>query len=71
MSGKTNGQLLYEHKSPPVLRVVPAGIHFPTADDVMHLPNPNHIPWQFLTAACKAGWEKTAIGHNLFSPRVN
>lgn len=65
---KTPGQILYEHKSPPMLRVVLAdGARFATAADVFMVPNESHTPWRFLTQRCKDGWEKTAVGHHIFS----
>jgi hypothetical protein len=65
---KTNGQILYEHKSPPRLPVVHAGrARFATSADVFTVPNDQHVPWQFLTERCRLSWEQSAVGHYLFS----
>jgi|CXWK01.1.fsa_nt_gi hypothetical protein len=66
---KTNGQILYEHKAPSHIRVVSASNKaFATSDDVFLVPNPvHHTPWRLLTKACQESWEKSAVGHNLFS----
>ncbi len=66
---KTNGQILYEHKHPDMIYVVPyQGHKFATIADVLYVKNPKEpTPWQFLTKLTQVGWEKTAIGHNLFS----
>jgi len=66
---KTNGQILYEYKAPKYIKVARvADRHFATADDVLTIPNPvHHTPWNLLTQACRDGWEKTAVGHHIFS----
>lgn len=66
---KTNGQLLYEHHHPAMIRVIPAERrHFATEADVMMVPNPAEpVPWRFLTERCKQSWETSAVGHHLFS----
>lgn len=64
---KSNGQLLYEHKHPSHIKVVPVDRrHFATEADVLLMPTDN-TPWRFLTAKCQQSWEFTAQGHNLFS----
>ena len=64
---KTNGQLLYEHKYPTHIRVVPADTrHFATAADVIYMPV-HQVPWDCLTKACRDGWERTSVGHHIFS----
>ncbi len=69
---KSNGQILYEHKHPAKIRVIPVSKRaFATADDVLLVDNPVfQVPWQFLTVDCKQSWEVTAKGHNLFSPEA-
>lgn len=68
MAEKTKGQLLYEHKFPKFIRVIPADCRFPTEADVMLVPNPrHHVDWQFLTKKSQEDWERTAEGHSFFS----
>lgn len=65
---KTNGQRLYEHKSPKHFEVVDvADRRFATSADVRVMKNENHVPWEFLTEKSRQGWERTAQGHYLFS----
>jgi len=65
---KTPGQLLYEHKHPSHISVIPVERrHFATAADVLLVPNPNQqVPWRLLTERCRESWEKSAIGTNFF-----
>lgn len=66
---KTDGQRLYEHENPAMIRVIPVGRRaFATEADVLTVRNPAEpTPWRFLTARCQQQWEDRAIGHNLFS----
>ena len=65
---KTKGQRLYEYKSPPYIRVVPTSVlPFPRAGDACMMKNEAHVPWNLRTQTCRDGWEKSAVGHNIFS----
>lgn len=67
---KSPGQIVYEHKNPPQLRVVLfEGRAFATADDAFLVPNERHVPWRFLTESCRQSWEQTAVGHYLVTPQ--
>ncbi len=66
----TNGQRLYEYKHPPRVAMVPvARRHHATAGDVVMVPV-DHTPWRFLTQQCRDSWERSAVGHHLFSQRT-
>jgi hypothetical protein len=66
---KTDGQIVYEHKNPSHISVVPTQVlPFPTAADVVLVPNPVHqAPWNLLTEECRQSWEQYAVGHYLVS----
>ena len=66
---KTDGQLLYEHKHPSYIPVVPLDRRaFTTAADVLMMPA-HQVAWNLLTERCRQEWEVTAHGHNFFSGR--
>ena len=68
MLTKSKGQILYEKLHPSHIQVIRADISFPTAADIMLVPNPvHHAPWQLLTEKCRAYYEAQAIGHHLTS----
>lgn len=60
----TDGQILYEAKYPPYLKVVLwKDRHFGTPFEIK---NPNSgVPWNLLTKYSRDSWESIAKGHNL------
>lgn len=64
--GATNGQQLYEYKNPSHFPVRHLRDTFNTGE-VMYMPNPQAVPWKYLTERCRQSWETLAIGHYLFS----
>lgn len=68
--GKSNGQILYEYKSPEYFKMIGfENRHFASSRDCTMIKNDNHVPWKFLTKTCQDSWEVSAKGHYLFSDR--
>ena len=62
------GEKVYNYYNPPMLKVVLASKrHFATKDDIFLVTNENYTPYKYLTQKCKDSWEKTAIGHHIFT----
>ncbi len=60
----TKGQKLYEYLRPKYTPMVPwHKRRFATREDIVLVPNENHVGWQFLTAKSKAEYEEQAKTH--------
>ena len=66
---RTDGQKVYEYYHPSHIMVVPTRVlPFPTASDVMRIPNPVHqAPYHLLTQEARDYWERYAVGHHVVS----